>query len=64
MKWDRVRGWGPFRYNWVSICSKHQSFNEDCNLCQTGSWSNNWKMNISEIVYNLAPNFWRWWINL
>lgn len=72
---DRIplpsKGWGPFRYEWYSICSGH-SKNSDgkyyghdtsCNRCMAGRWTNCWMHEISSFVYDHEPELWRWWVN-
>lgn len=57
--WDRKRGFGPWRQNWVSICSLHQIYRSDCELCQCGHWSNHWKWFFAHILFTISPNTWR-----
>lgn len=63
------KGWGPWRYEWYSICSgcnkpdKNIFYNPNCPRCMTGSWRNVWLGKIEHIIYTLAPNLWRWWVN-
>src|SRR6478736_1833567 len=58
-----TRGWGPWRYDWYSVCSKHRHHDPDCRLCDCGSWVNNWWHLAGSLVYKVAPNLWRWWAN-
>jgi hypothetical protein len=54
-----ARGWGPFRYDWYSICSRHQNYDTDCTLCQKGGWVNHWGQFIGHIFFKLCPNLWK-----
>lgn len=56
-------GWGPFRYQWYSICSGHYNFDADCDRCIAGSWSNCWAHKVGHFVYENEPEVWRWWVN-
>lgn len=61
----QVIGWGPWKYRWHSICSKHHSSqrNIDCKMCLCGSYSNVWKGWFSGMIYNISPKTWIWWVN-
>lgn len=59
----RTRNKGIKKEIWFSICSKHALYNENCNMCNTGSWKNAIKYKISSLIYDLFPSLWRWWIN-
>ena len=48
---------------WFSICSKHQSYDPDCSLCNIGTWKNNYKLKISKIINRIIPGVWKWWMN-
>jgi len=61
--WDRKRGWGPWRENWVSICSRHASYDSTCDLCVKGTWDNHWEWLVSSTFFKLTPRLWVWWIN-
>jgi hypothetical protein len=58
-----VRGWGPWKSRWCSICSKHRDGDEHCNLCRTGSYRNVWRGAIGHVIYTVAPWLWQWWVN-
>ena len=58
-----TRGWGPFRYDWFSICSRHQDHDPSCILCKQGSWMNHWKWLIGQLIYLISPPLWMWWVN-
>jgi len=34
----RTRGKGLKKEIWFSICSRHAIYDENCNMCNTGSW--------------------------
>lgn len=59
----KTKGWGPFRYDWYSICSMHQIHDEKCRACCSGSWRNYWMLCISNVFYKLSPKLWIWWMN-
>lgn len=61
---DARRGWGPWRRDWYSICSRHRGFEPKCALCQHGSWEWLVPHSISSFVYWISPGLWRWWANL
>ena len=48
---------------WFSICSRHAIYDENCNMCNTGSWQNTIKYKVSSLIYDLFPSLWRWWVN-
>lgn len=53
----------PFRQTWYSICSRHREHDPSCDLCTTGSWSNDVSHWFGSKIYNRAPGVWRWWMN-
>src|SRR5277367_4066805 len=55
--------WGPFKYQWYSICSAHNGQVEDCSRCMVGEWINCWAHEIGSFIYNHDPILWRWWAN-
>lgn len=61
----RIRGWGPFRKEWGSICSRHMygSPGQGCELCDCGQWRNSWLSFLSGLVYKISPSLWRFWKN-
>ena len=60
-----VKGWGPWKYRWFSICSMHGlGINKYCKACNTGHWTNVWKWKIGSFIFKIAPRLWRWWMNL
>jgi len=52
-----------WRKEFYSMCSKHQINNPDCSLCKNGRWCNVWKQHVSHIIFMIAPELWRWWVN-
>lgn len=56
-------GWGPFKYQWYSICSGHRIFEEVCPRCIAGTWVNCWAHEVGHFVYEHNPVLWRWWAN-
>lgn len=63
MKKLKNKGWGPWKCEWYSICSKHFYYNESCNLCQTGNWVNCYKHIIEHYIFEKNPNLWIRWAN-
>lgn len=60
-----TKGWGPWKYRWFSICSRHGlGRDKTCEACNTGHWTNVWKWKIGGLIYDIAPWLWKWWINL
>ena len=59
----RTRGKGLKKEIWFSICSRHAIHDENCNMCNTGSWQNAIKYKVSSLRYNLFPSLWRWMVN-
>ena len=53
-----------WKKRWISICSIHLQYNENCNICNTGTWENVWLSSISGFIYDYFPNFWKWYVNL
>jgi len=66
-----TEGWGPYCYQWLSICSGHgrnadgnyYNFNVDCTRCMSGEWINSWETKIENFIYETDPKLWRWWVN-
>ena len=58
-----THGWGPFKYEWFSICSMHRDFSETCAACGKGQWINCWAHAIDAVFYTVTPWLWRWWNN-
>lgn len=56
-------GWGPWRKDWYSICSTHKNNKADCIRCNAGHWTNHWQWWFGHMIYTLAPDLWRWWVN-
>ncbi len=61
---EKRRGWGPWRRDWYSICSKHQRRDPKCSACQCGEWVWFIPHLLSSSVFGLSPEVWRWWANL
>lgn len=60
---DSEKGWGPWRYVWLSGCSRHQRPSGDCRGCRNGGWRHAWALAFGQSVFAVAPNLWRWWAN-
>lgn len=37
-----TKGWGPWRYDFYSICSAPYGHDKDCPRCAAGNWYNVW----------------------
>lgn len=60
----KSKGRGLRKQVYFSICSAHQSDNEDCPLCKVGAWRNYWGWRFGHIVYKISPRIWRFFANL
>ena len=58
-----AKGWGPWKYEWYSICSAHHSREEKCSMCQAGYWVNCWIHYIDSLIYKYFKSFWLYWHN-
>jgi hypothetical protein len=56
-------GWGPFRYEWYSICSGHYRFDVECPRCLAGRWINCWMQVVEHQIHDRAYPVWFWWAN-
>jgi hypothetical protein len=52
-----------WKKTWYSFCSRHREYDETCNICTSGSWSNNWIHSIGNVIYKNCPTLWIWWLN-
>lgn len=61
------KGWGPWRAEWYSICSKMHGFDPErraaCRACNAGTWRNVWVGRFDSLVYRRARRTWLWWHN-
>ena len=58
------KGWGPWRYYWISVCSKHcGGSNDTCNMCLAGCWVNAWWGAVGGIFHDHCYPLWLWWVN-
>lgn len=60
---EEVSGFGPWKREWYSICSRHRHRDNTCDLCQVGSWKNIWKHKLCHVFYKCCPKLWIWWRN-
>ena len=60
---ETVRGKGLKKQRWYSICSRHMIHDNNCNICNTGSWENVWMLAISGWFYKHFTKLWVWWVN-
>ena len=59
----KSRGRWLFRQEFYSICSMHFESQDDCNMCNAGSWKNVYAVKLSHILYKVSPSLWRLWAN-
>lgn len=64
MKKRRRKWW---LWEWYSLCNRHwpgiRAPDPTCPQCRMGSWVFLPANVVSKVVYRIAPNFWRWWVN-
>ena len=60
---ETTRGEGIKKETWYSICSRHAVHNNNCNMCNTGSWQNNWINAISGWFHDNIYWLWYFWVN-
>lgn len=48
---------------WISYCSAHRVYNENCNICNSGTWESVWKLKITDFGYKIKLQIWTWLIN-
>jgi len=59
----RTRGKWFKKEIWFSFCSMHQQYDDNCQICNKGTWNNVIKYRISSLIYDCFPSLWRWWVN-
>lgn len=59
----KERGRFLFKEQWYSICSMHANHDDDCELCNTGTWKNIYMSVFSSFVFKHFPKFWVFWVN-
>lgn len=59
----KERGKFIFKEEWYSLCSMHNVYDNDCPLCNTGSWRNIYIGKISSFFFKYFPKFWVFWVN-
>jgi len=60
----KTKGKWFWKSTWYSICSIHgMGDNENCSMCNTGSWSNNISQKISSYIHDNHYPIWYWWMN-
>jgi hypothetical protein len=57
----KTKGYFFWKKHWVSLCSAHQNYDENCKSCQSGEWHNTWESEISNYFYNNCHGLWLWW---
>ena len=53
----------PFRSEFYSMCSKHQTQDLNCKMCWTGNDRNNMAQLIDRFIYWIAPKLYQKWKN-
>ncbi|RYD63967.1 MAG: hypothetical protein EOP83_10910 [Verrucomicrobiaceae bacterium] len=51
-------GWGPWRSDWISICSSHYYHKHDCSRCRSGTWRNVTVGAIDHAIYVTYKPLW------
>ena len=49
------KGFFIFKKRWYSMCSAHQEYQQDCTLCNVGSWKNILIGKIESIINKISP---------
>ena len=57
------RGHLFWKKRWNSICSAHQTHDENCPMCQAGYWENVWLGAFMGTIYDSHPVLWMWLVN-
>ncbi len=57
------RGWGPFREEWFSVCSRHRTRTAGCDACAAGQWKNILLVDLNGVFYRRFPRLWHAWAN-
>lgn len=52
-----------WKEHWYSFCSGHQKYDEDCKICNIGSWCNVWNIKFNAVVFKFFPSLWIWYKN-
>lgn len=47
----KTKGKFFWKQTWFSYCSRHQEYDSECKLCNSGRWSYNWLAAISAFCY-------------
>jgi len=56
-------GWGPWRQDWYSTCSRGRGHSPTCPACRVGNYVNRWRHFVGHCVFKMAPWLWRWRAN-
>ena len=48
---------------WMSICSCHRKYQDDCDMCRVGEWRWTLSMWVEHQIYCHVRPLWRWWVN-
>ena len=57
---QRSRYKGLKKQLWFSLCSQHSVYDENCSMCNHGSWRNAFYHKIENIIYNISSKLWMW----
>lgn len=63
MKKLKSKGWGPWKYEWYSICSAHFVAKQSCNNCNRGNWVNVYEHAVISYICKVNYPLWYWWVN-
>lgn len=58
---EEIARWAPGveeAYTYLSICSRHQEWDPDCDLCQHGVWSDDRERAAEHVLFKTNPHEW------
>ena len=59
----RTQGRGIFKKEWYSFCSRRGKFDENCHICNVGTWNNVYKRIIGSLIHKHFYKLWFWFVN-
>jgi hypothetical protein len=48
---NRTKGFLFWKKRYYSICSRHQIYDENCDICNKGFWINIWKSKLDNFIF-------------
>lgn len=60
---SKIQGKLFWKKEWYSLCSRHQIYNKECDICQVGRWHNVWGTHLSGFFHDHFYGLWFWWVN-